>query len=279
MGFKAKDDKVNSGVKVSSDSTSTEGAESTAPKKERARAKPLAPRKPKSGSDATSGDAPLPKAGSVKKGADSDGTETTSLLTNKKLVMGVGAGVALVAVVGVVSLVTKPKQTDITAEAPVQQEVMQTQQTPVTPEVVPPTDDEIVQEQLNQLGIGASAVTNGAVTNINNSPVSSDTMVKDLTGKDIPEYYVVKNISYIVEFIPYTKHRATTGTGVELYWLEGTFNGQPCKLTIPYKYYRDLPDSGAVPCDVEVLQTETGELIATWFQFSASSYEQITNKK
>lgn len=149
-----------------------------------------------------------------------------------------------------------------------------------TQEPTGPTDAELLQQQLNEANIGATAVSQYTSDDkTNTTAITSDTFsTKDLTGKDVPENYVVKAITSVVEFIPYTKHRATTGSGVELYWLEGEFRGEPCKFTVSYSIFKELPDSGAVPCNVEIVQTTDEALIATHFQFSVDAYEKLTKK-
>lgn len=139
------------------------------------------------------------------------------------------------------------------------------------------SDEEKLQAELNSEGYGIGSVTKDTKTS-NQTIVQSDTFVKDLDGQDIPEMFEVKAITYISDFVTYTKHRAVTGDGIELYWLDGKYKGQSCRVTMPYKYFKEIPDEGAVICKVEIIQTKEGNKIATWFQFDPDSYNKLIKK-
>lgn len=139
------------------------------------------------------------------------------------------------------------------------------------------SDEEKLQQELSKEGYGVdSAIKNSQLNNI--IPVQTDTFLKDLDGQDIPEMFEVKAITEISDFVTYTKHRAITGEGIELYWLEGKYKGKPCRLTIPYKYFKELPEEGAVICTIEIIQTKEGNKLATHFQFDPGTYDKIIKK-
>lgn len=139
------------------------------------------------------------------------------------------------------------------------------------------SDEEKLQKELNQEGYGVDAVIKDSQSS-STIPVQTDTFLKDLDGQDIPEMFEVKAITEISDFVTYTKHRAITGDGIELYWLEGKYKGQPCRLTIPYKYFKELPEEGAVICTIEIVQTKEDNKLATHFQFDPGTYDKIIKK-
>lgn len=139
------------------------------------------------------------------------------------------------------------------------------------------SDEEKLQQELSKQGYGVDAVIKDS-QNSSTIPVQTDTFLKDLEGKDIPEMFEVKAITEISDFVTYTKHRAITGDGIELYWLEGRYKGQACRLTIPYKYFKELPEEGAVICTIEIVQTKDGNKLATHFQFDPGTYDKIIKK-
>lgn len=272
MAFQAKDPSKGSGIKVKSSSDSSKKEDDNSNQSTRKKVKPLAQKNKKDSEekeDTTSRNRVNSINRNTNKNTSTEEEEkkaTPSLLENKKIVIGGG----IVAIMVVSNLGNKSNNSNQSQYA---QQQTQAQQEVV--EAPKPTDEELLKQELINQGLGANSVSQSN-NMYNNTSVSSDNFVTSLVGVDIPENYEVKAITYVIEFIPYTKHRAVTGTGVELYWLEGTFQGQPCKFTIPYKYFKDLPESGAVPCNVEIVQTSNGDLVATWFQFSADSYSQIT---
>jgi hypothetical protein len=110
--------------------------------------------------------------------------------------------------------------------------------------------------------------------------VESDTLF-DLTGKDIPELWTMKSsesYTIVAALISYTKHRAVLAPGVELYWIEGDWNGLPVKFTIQYRDWRALPASGSMAIDIEVVETTDGALIATCFAFNRWRQADLINR-
>lgn len=273
MAFERKDE-VSSGVKIKKAETDTlddmVASEDIEPvveeqKSEEPRVRPSS--KPKSLGSKPPMKRPKPEESYEDDYVDDDeGNIVAKLLGNKKLLIGVGGIIALALVVSVTTSLGGKGETPVvvlTDTPPIVEEELQ--QDPVDP----------LKQELADQGIGLNTNKD---TSTNSTALSSNTFLKDLTGVDVPEYYTVKDITYITDLVPYTKHRAVTGDGIELYWIEGTYRGQPCKFTIPYKYFRELDNTGAIPCMIEIVQTDTGALIATWFQFSEPAYTELKNK-
>lgn len=86
----------------------------------------------------------------------------------------------------------------------------------------------------------------------NYTDIGKDTFTKDLNGNKVPEHYDIADIKTVVDFVSYTKKRATTDTGIELYWLDATYKGRKCKIQVPFKIFKELDPVGVTVVDVEV---------------------------
>lgn len=104
---------------------------------------------------------------------------------------------------------------------------------------------------------------NGSSTN--NSPLTnSNEILKDLNGNTIdPNYQVVAN-NTVTDFINFKKYRATTGNGLEFYWLEARYKGGDYKVQVPYSIYSKLDSEGITVVDAEVLTLDNGSEIVTY---------------
>lgn len=87
----------------------------------------------------------------------------------------------------------------------------------------------------------------------NTSKIVSDTFTTDLNGKPVDEFYEIGSINSVIDFISYTKKRASLDSGVELYWLEGDYKGKKIKLQVPFKIFKELDTKGSTVVDVEVV--------------------------
>lgn len=88
---------------------------------------------------------------------------------------------------------------------------------------------------------------------VNDTPIEPDTFTKDLNGKVVAENYDIRRIYTTVDFVSYTKKRATTGQGVELYWLDASYKGQKAKISVPFSIFKEMDETGVVPVDVEIV--------------------------
>jgi hypothetical protein len=145
----------------------------------------------------------------------------------------------------------------------------------VTP-IPTPTEEELIISELDSIGVGVTDLTADTVVQ-NDAPVEENTFLRDLKGEDVPEYWEVSNIVSVSDYVSYVKHRAITADGIELYWLDGTYKGKPCKIQISYKIFKELDLEGVVPVDVEVVKTKGGQLISTYFTVRLD-YKALLNK-
>lgn len=93
---------------------------------------------------------------------------------------------------------------------------------------------------------------------------SEDLILKDLNGNTISPNYVIKEQKTVTDYINYVKYRATTGNGMEFYWLEAVYKKQPCKVQVPYSIYSKLDSEGITVVDAEILVLEDGSEIVSY---------------
>ena len=138
------------------------------------------------------------------------------------------------------------------------------------------TDEERLREQLEREGIGMGAT--GTQVAGGQIPVSSDVFVYDIHGERIPEMFEVRAITHISDIVSFTKRRAVLGQGIEFYWLDGVWRGQPVRVVVPFTWFRELPEQGAVIATIEIVETVDGNLIATYFRFDPEAFERLRNQ-
>lgn len=95
---------------------------------------------------------------------------------------------------------------------------------------------------------------------------SSSDFIKDLNGMDVSAVYNVDSIDFVEDYVSYETRRAITADGMELYWLEATYNNKPYRIQIPFYYYKNLGDSGICKVNVEVLTLVGGGKIISYMQ-------------
>lgn len=89
-------------------------------------------------------------------------------------------------------------------------------------------------------------------------------VTKDLNGNQVPTNYVVIDSDEVTDYITYKKYRAATGNGLEFYWLEAEYKGQPYKVQVPYSVYSKLDYSGITVVTMEVLTLEGNSKMITY---------------
>lgn len=94
----------------------------------------------------------------------------------------------------------------------------------------------------------------------NYSPVEKDTFVSDLNGKKVKENFEIASIETITDFISYTKKRAVTADGIELYWLDAKYKGKKAKVQVPFKIFKELDPVGVTVVDVEVVKVANEDI-------------------
>lgn len=138
------------------------------------------------------------------------------------------------------------------------------------PDAPPPTGTEQAQpstppaqDPLTPGNTGIQDFT-GNTNNTSDSPLTNpDGFVQDINGLTMRVEYDVTAITDQVDFVNYVKKRGTWGGGLELYWLDCTYHDTQYVIQVPFKYYKELTDTGIVPVKMEVLQVKqpTGEVM------------------
>ena len=89
-------------------------------------------------------------------------------------------------------------------------------------------------------------------------------ITKDLNGNTVATNYKVISSEEVTDYINYKKFRASTGNGLEFYWLEAEYKGQPYKVQVPFSIYSQLDESGITVVDMEVLTLEDNAKMITY---------------
>lgn len=92
----------------------------------------------------------------------------------------------------------------------------------------------------------------------------SKLITKDLNGSQVATNYTVLDSEEVTDYITYKKYRSAMGNGLEFYWLEAEYKGQPYKVQVPYSVYSKLDYSGITVVDMEVLHLEGGSKMITY---------------
>lgn len=136
------------------------------------------------------------------------------------------------------------------------------------PEPTPPPQEptQTEPEPEDPLTPGSTGIQNflGDTNNTSDSPLSNpEGFVEDINGLTMRVEYEVTAITDQVDFVNYTKKRGTWGGGLELYWLDCTYHETQYVVQVPFKYYKELTETGIVPVKMEVLQVKqpTGEIM------------------
>lgn len=134
--------------------------------------------------------------------------------------------------------------------------------------------EEQYQQELGESGIGKELAISSNVYNQGN--LEDNTFRKDLLGVDAPENYVKPlKVTTVVDGVTYVKHRAMTGDGIDLYYLDLEYKGQAGIATISYSLYQMLPSEGTLDMNIEVITDSNGKVFATYFsQLSTDAYKK-----
>ena len=99
---------------------------------------------------------------------------------------------------------------------------------------------------------------------------SAADFLRNLNGVDIPVSYNVKSMDYVCDYANYEKRRASMDDGMELYWLEITYNGLHYRCTVPFWRYKAMNDEGICIVKIEVLSLEGGEKVISYMAVTDS---------
>ena len=130
--------------------------------------------------------------------------------------------------------------------------------------------DAITEEPVYDVDLDSSeAINPGWYANDNTTSAtvySSTDTLKDLNGVDIPAVFTVKDIATVTEYVNYEKRRAVMDEGLELYWVEIVYSNKKYRTTIPFNVFRQLNNDGICKVEMEVLTLEGGEKVVSYME-------------
>lgn len=183
--------------------------------------------------------------------------EPGSLFKNKIVIIAI---IAAVAVIGIFLFLgnrgNSSKNTGIEAETNGDDNSETTFNTDQTEELTE-------TESESQFNPGSVDYSDGELRTPERLDASTD-FLKDLNGIEIPVSYNVKSVDYVCDYVNYAKRRASMDDGMELYWLEITYNNLHYRCTIPFWRYKSLNDEGICIVKMEVLTLEGGEKVISY---------------
>lgn len=98
-------------------------------------------------------------------------------------------------------------------------------------------------------------------------PISSESeYVTDLEGESLESNYDVVDTSYFKDFANYEMKRASIDDGMEMYWLEITYQGKKYRCQIPYYAATNMQIHGICVVEIEQLQLANGGTVISYMQ-------------
>lgn len=178
---------------------------------------------------------------------------------NKVIMICVGAVIICVLLGGFLLWRSKKKNEEVILMQQQQQQTQQNNaQTTTSTTNNSAVDDKAKAGAANLYGSVAGENSSDAV------PVTNMTVVQSLQGVDENVNYKVRSSKTVRDFVSYKKHRGVVGSGVEFYWLEGTYKGQTCIIPTSYQIFHQLDEEGQTVVDVEVLTLEDNQEVVTY---------------
>lgn len=177
------------------------------------------------------------------------------------------AGIVVVVIVLAVMLLRGVQGFDEEAETGYTETEMQSMDSPVTQMSEPETDTE--PEPETRFKVGVPDYKDGEMRTPDRLDPSTD-FLKDLNGVEIPVSYNVKSTDYVCDYVNYEKRRASMDDGMELYWLELTYNGLHYRCTVPFWRYKAMNNEGICIVKMEVLTLEGGEKVISYMAVTDS---------
>jgi len=166
----------------------------------------------------------------------------------------IGVAIALVVAITISFIVTRP------APEPPPPPIVVTQP---APEPVDPTLEQL--QQLYLMGIGRYYIDRANLFAQGN--IEADTFRRDFSQVDQPEHFIPPfQINTVTENISYTRHRAVLDIGIEVYWIEGSFQGRRVRAMIPFSLYLSLAPQGVLAAEMEVVTDATGSVTITYIR-------------
>lgn len=119
------------------------------------------------------------------------------------------------------------------------------------------TEDPNAGPIIGSSGVGTQDFTTDTTMRSDSPLTDPNDFLKDIYGLTLRVDYTVAEIQNAADFVSYTKHRGTWGGGLELYWLDCTYKDAQYSVQVPFKYYKELDDTGIVPVKMEVLRIKS----------------------
>jgi len=184
---------------------------------------------------------------------DDDETPLEEPQTNwMKIGIIVGVVVAVIAVIVIIVLRPSP-------EPPPPPIII----APTPPPAIDPTLEQL--QQLYLMGIGRYYIDRANLFAQGN--IEADNFRRDFSLIDQPEHFEPPfQINTVTENIAYTRHRAVLDAGIEVYWIEGTFQGRRVRAMIPFSLYLSLAPQGVLTAEMEVVTDATGSVTVTYIR-------------
>lgn len=210
--------------------------------------------------------------------------------SNKKLIVVVIAAIItaliLIAITAVIVLKSKKKQEEVPQQPPVieQQQQPIENSTPSNELSNTPSSTENTTSPKDNLGIQNFTENTNMTTSNKLDDIDED--LEDMFGLSLRVDYTVSKIETITDFVNYEKKRGTWGGGLEVYYLDATYRGNKYFVQVPYKYYKELEDTGIVPVSMEVLRinSNTGtsddeRVVVSYMKLDSKTLESVMKKK
>lgn len=106
-------------------------------------------------------------------------------------------------------------------------------------------------------GIGTQNFLDNTTMTSSSNLTDPEKFVEDLYGLTTRVDYEVSAIQSASDFVNYTKYRGTWGGGLELYYLDAEYKGNKYVIQVPFKYYKELDETGIIPVKMEILRIKS----------------------
>lgn len=162
-----------------------------------------------------------------------------------KTIVGIAAVVVVVVIAALLFLGSRSKNNE-----------------PVTDPNPPPVSepngsDGPTEPDIDDPSIGTQDFSKDTNNKSDSAMTDPENFTKDIYGLTTRVDYDVAQIQSAADFVNYTKCRGTWGGGLELYYLDAEYRGSHYVVQVPFKYYKELDDTGIVPVKMEVLRIKS----------------------
>lgn len=168
----------------------------------------------------------------------------------------------------------------------VQESINQTQEFSTEELVESNKQSETNQTETKEDIVGIQDFTQNTNMKSSSNLDNPDIALKDIYGLSLRVDYTVSKIDTVIDFVNYEKKRGTWGGGIEFYWLDARYKDTQYVVQIPFKYYKQLDDTGIVPVQMEVLRiqgdnnsTDDSRSIVSYMTLDELTLKELLKKK